>query len=430
MKIPERSPDIDSSIYSESLRASPDAIAYAKRYNELYLHWDELRYREFGTSNRMDVWRLMKLTRIMSYRQVGIGSLHLSYSPYDSSLQKMLLEIDSRALSGFPMSCGVDAKEASILSIGFTMEESIASSQLEGASTTTELAKKLLRSGHQPNDRSQRMILNNYRAMQLIKEHLNEPLSIQLILDVHRTVTDELMDDPDDSGRFRGDDSIVIRDVYDDVAYHVPPKYEEIYGMMGDLCSYANDGSDPIHPIIKGIVLHYALAYIHPFKDGNGRVSRALFYWYCMKNSYAMMEFLSISKTIKNHRQGYDMAYLLSETDGDDITYFIRYNLKMVLESIRVLDDCLERRDAQHEGPVDGLSSRQTRILKDMMREGGSVSQYEISVRYQISVPTARRDLLKLMERGLVKEAGKDGHRQLYALDSNGSRGRGISSRI
>lgn len=170
--------------------------------------------------------------------------------------------------------------------------------------------------------------------------------------------------------------------------------------------------------MIKGIILHYTLAYIHPFLDGNGRVSRALFYWFCLKNGYSMVEYLSISKVIKNHRQGYDMAYLLSETDDEDITYFIRYNLKMISESIDVFDKYLKRKMKEQEDLMSdlknrGLNYRQSQILKDMMRSGEPVSQYELSIKYQTTVSTIRRDLMNMMEMGLVKASGKDGHRQL-----------------
>lgn len=422
MRIPEKGPSIEEIIDSDSTKPSADMFKYAKEYNEKYLHWDDLKYREFGESNRNDVWRMMKIQRILSYRHVRIANLELSYSLFDNYIQKTLHEIDSRIAPDFLTTGGIDTKKRLMLSISSMMEESIASSQLEGASTTTKLAKKLLRSNHQPKDRSQRMILNNYHAMQLIKGRLNEPLSPELIRDVHRIITEGLMDDPNTSGMFREDDSVAVRDVYEDITYHVPVEHDRIADMIDGLCRYVNDEREFVHPIAKGAIVHYVLAYIHPFIDGNGRVARALFYWYCLKNGYSMIEFLSISKVIKKHRQGYDMAYLYSETDDDDITYFIRYNLKMISEAIDVFDTYLKRKMKEQEEvmkDMEGgeLSYRQSQILKDMMRNGEPVSQYELSVKYQTTVSTIRRDLLKLMDLGVVRTSGKDGHRQLYVYD-------------
>lgn len=422
MKIPEKSPDIGSIINSGPIKTSSDTIRFAKEYNEKYLHWDDLKYREFGESNRMDVWRMMKVMRIMSYRYVKIMDLKISYSLFDDYIQRTLHEIDSRIASGFLTSNGIDDKRRIMLSVSSMMEESIASSQLEGASTTTKLAKKLLRSNLQPKDHSQRMILNNYRAMQLIRDRFNEPLSPELIKEIHQTITDGLMEDPNTSGRLREDDSIAVRDMYEDITYHVPVKHESIADMVNSLCNYVNDETEFVHPVIKGIIIHYVLAYVHPFLDGNGRVSRALFYWYCLKNGYSMIEYLSISKVIKKHRQSYDMAYLLSETDDEDITYFIRYNLKMISEAIDVFDTYLKRKMKEQEETMRGLeeyglSYRQSQILKDMIRSGEPMSQYELSVKYQTTVSTIRRDLVKLMGAGMIKESGKDGHRQLYIYD-------------
>ena len=181
MKIPERSPDVVRGGNAGPIQSSADTIRYAKEYNEKYLHWDDLKYREFGESNRTDVWRMMKVMRIMSYRHVKIKDIEISYSLFDDYTQKTLHEIDSRIASGFLTSNGIDDKRRIMLSVSSMMEESIASSQLEGASTTTKLAKKLLRSNLPPKDDSQKMILNNYRAMQLIKDRLGKPLSLDLI---------------------------------------------------------------------------------------------------------------------------------------------------------------------------------------------------------------------------------------------------------
>ena len=112
------------------------------------------------------------------------------------------------------------------------------------------------------------------------------------------------------------------------------------------------------------------------------------------------------------------MAFLLSETDENDVTYFIRYILKMILESIEVFDTYVKRKMKEQIEAADdrnlGLSSRQLQILNDMTRDGEPVSQYELSAKYQTPVPTIRRDLVKLVDVGLVRVSGKDGHRLLY----------------
>ena len=417
MRIPEKSPDMASVTDSGPIRVSADAIRLAGELNGRYLHWDDLRYRDLGAFSMDEVWRLMKIARITSCRKASIPGLDMSYCLLDYYTIDALRRIDSRMSAGIvPGDLG---RMSAMLAVSSVMEESIASSQIEGASTTAAIAKRMLRTNAEPRDRSERMILNNYRAMQLIKGCLDEPLSPELIMEIHRTMTDGLMEDPGTSGRFREDDSIAIRDVYEDITYHVPAPHDRIAGMVDGLCAYANDDSDGTHPLIKAMVIHYALAHIHPFLDGNGRVSRSLFYWFCLRNGYSMMEYLSVSRMIREHRRGYDMAFLLSETDGEDITYFIRFNLKMIEGAMDAFDAYLRRKAEERTESmliVDDrvLSQRQSQMIGDMMRSGAPMSQYELSMMYQTPVPTIRRDIVKLMEMGLVRIAGKDGHKMLY----------------
>ncbi|MBO7409874.1 MAG: Fic family protein [Candidatus Methanomethylophilaceae archaeon] len=419
MRIPERSPPVSEITESESVSISPDILRYAKEFNSRYLHWDDLRYRDLGGHDRSEIWRIMKILRVLTYHHVRIADYEASYSLVDDYVRDALHEMDVRLFSGPVSSAASGNKRDAMLSVSSSMEESIASSQLEGASTTTVLAKRLLREGKPPKDRSERMIVNNYAAMQLIRERIGEPLTPGLIKEIHRTVTDGLMDDPSTSGEFRKDDSVAVRGIFEDVTYHVPAGYERIDEMMDALCRYANDDRERGHPVIKGIILHYLLAYIHPFLDGNGRVSRALFYWYCLRYGYPMMAYLSVSKAIKEHRQAYSRAFLHSETDGDDITYFIRFNLKMILESLDAFESYLSRKAEEQSETEDsfagyGLSTRQLQILRDLIDSGAPMSQYELSEKYQTPVPTIRRDLMRLIDAGLVKPANKDGHRQLY----------------
>jgi hypothetical protein len=69
------------------------------------------------------------------------------------------------------------------------MEEAISSSQMEGAATTRDGAKAMIRSRRPPRNRSERMILNNYLTMQRIRELREQPLTSELVLDLHRLVS-------------------------------------------------------------------------------------------------------------------------------------------------------------------------------------------------------------------------------------------------
>lgn len=97
-------------------------------------------------------------------------------------------------------------------------------------------------------------------------------------------MTENTLDEENDAGRIRQHDNILIMDgITGDVA-HTPPHHEELPNLLADLETFFNkDGKTFIHPIIKGIIIHFMLAYFHPFVDGNERTARSLFYWYMLK---------------------------------------------------------------------------------------------------------------------------------------------------
>ena len=73
-----------------------------------------------------------------------------------------------------------------------------------------------------------------------------------------------------------------------------------------------------IHPIVKGIIIHFLIAFIHPFVDGNGRTASAIFYWYMLRKGYWLTEYLSISRIISRSKRQYEKAYLYTECDGNE----------------------------------------------------------------------------------------------------------------
>ena len=141
----------------------------------------------------------------------------------------------------------------------------------------------MLRENRAPRNRSERMIFNNYNAMNFIRRRKDEPLTPDLILEAHRIITKGTLEDEGYEGRLRDNDDIVVQDALTGDVYHTPMSFEDVSASIQSVCEYANDDSEFEHPIIKGIILHFMMAYIHPFMDGNGRLARALFYWYALK---------------------------------------------------------------------------------------------------------------------------------------------------
>ena len=221
--------------------------------------------------------------------------------------------------------------------INSLMEEAISSSILEGAATTRKAAKDMLREGRKPKTHAEQMVVNNYEALQFILKKKDTSLTRELILEVQRIVTAGTIEEKY-IGKFRTDNDVVVADSTTGLVYHNPPDFNEIDGFIEDFCTFANDNKLPgkeetgafIHPVIKGILLHYLMGYYHPFNDGNGRTARTIFYWFVLSRGYWLFEYLPVSRIILKSRKNYGLAYLFTEYDENDLTYFLQYNISCI----------------------------------------------------------------------------------------------------
>lgn len=165
-------------------------------------------------------------------------------------------------------------------------EEAISSSQLEGALTSSKVAREMIAKNRRPTSRDEKMILNNYRAMSYIQTELkDEKLSKESLIYLQSMLTIDTLENPLEVGRFRQDsDEIVVQDRGTGILYHIPPTAEVLNTEIDALVRYANDEDDSgfTHPFIKAVILHFWIGLLHPFCDGNGRTARAIFYWYLL----------------------------------------------------------------------------------------------------------------------------------------------------
>jgi Fic family protein len=258
------------------------------------------------------------------------------------------------------------------------------------------------------------MILNNYRAMRFVRENRDKPLSEEFILELHAILTDDAIDDPGASGRWRrADEDIVVADHRDGTILYRPPAADLISDRMQRLIDFANSKAEDafIHPIAQAVILHFMLSYEHPFADGTGRTARALFYWYMSRKGYWLIEFLSISKAIKDSPANYARAFLYVETDENDLTYFLHHQFDVIMKSIVALHDYLaskteelQRTERLLRGPLQKvLNHRQVALITHALKNPNHL--YDIQshqTSHGIAYQTARTDLLGLEDLGLL----------------------------
>ena len=193
---------------------------------------------------------------------------------------------------------------------------------------------------------------------------------------------------------------------------HQPPSYKVLPAFLKELCRYFNETNARVfvHPIIRGIIIHFMVAYMHPFVDGNGRTARALFYWYMLKQGYWLTEYLSISRVIAATKKSYEKAYQYVEADFNDLGYFIAYNLKVLDQSFKQLQNYIKKKQeekvlANTFLQLGDINERQAQIIRMFMENPKEVvTVKDLQNKFMVTPTTAKSDIVGLLKRGLLDE--------------------------
>jgi len=427
---------LQETIESMSRRAIQQYVSEANRD---YKHWEKLRYQPTPEGMKPEAaWQVVKWSRMGQYRPLPLlderGRSFRYWLP--TSAIEILHEVDrwgGATLALEPNTAPLLGAMRNQMVVSSLMEEAIATSQIEGAVTTRKVAKEMLRTNRKPRDRSEQMIVNSYRTIQLLRQRLGAPLSTNLLFEVQENMTRDTLEDPSAAGRFRAiEENIRVVDVRDSETVFVPPRADHLPQRMAELVEFANapaEGDSFIHPLVKAAILHFWLAYEHPFVDGNGRTARALLYWYMLKSGYWLFEFLTFSRVILAAPARYYRSFLYSEQDDNDLTYSLIYQLQVTRQALANLRQYLTEKQAEQQRMVAALrkfpelNHRQRMLLNEALRDPAEIFTF-LSHRnlHQITYVTARLDLLDLLRRGLLAEVRQGKQRGFVAAQDLASK--------
>ena len=410
MKI-EPTPIIDPKKQTEAIQllTDPKMQPLFQKISSEYLYWDKVKYLAPKDVDKEVLWMAVKIQRQLSAQGVKFGNYTFHFT-ITKNMLALLHDFDMNLGGSLGTKSIIPTNDKNYYLISSIMEEAIASSQMEGASTTRRIAKDMLRKQLKPKNKSQQMIVNNYETISRISKSSKEDFSVERLLDIHRSISNKTLDNPEDEGVFRKNDEIFVVDGITGSVAHTPPSYTEIDKMVYDLCDFANneDSENFIHPIIKGIIIHFILAYIHPFADGNGRTARSLFYWYMIKKGYWLTEYLSISRIIYVNKKAYEKAYQYAENDGNDLSYFIQYHLGVMKKAFEELKKYLQHKIDEQQNilrfvGILNINERQRYVLRTISDSKRTMfTPKELATQFDVAVRTARTDLQELVELGYL----------------------------
>ena len=151
-------------------------------------------------------------------------------------------------------------------------------------------------------------------------------------------------------GELRVNDDVVVQDGEGNTV-HTPPPAAGLAARLRLLSKWINQSHNDIEPcgLPPSIDQRVSrcisrLGYEHPFRDGNGRVARALFYWFMFKNDFSAFRYIAISVLLRNAPVKYGRSYLNTEADDLDLTYFIDFQCSVVLRAVSSFTEAYRKR--------------------------------------------------------------------------------------
>ena len=407
-----------SKIFSAKNRK--EILDFVKKFIEKdYVYWDKMKHKEPSPKgvSKEELWMIIKIFR----ESQGVKSVVSDKSQTPFTWLK--LDYFEEFFHDLDMSTGGElfvekgnikkANKQKLITRGI-MEEAIASSQLEGAATSRKAAKKMLREGRKPRNESEQMIVNNYNSMKAIEEdYRDREMSMGLILELHNLITKNTLDSEKETPKLRKkNDPVYIADKLTGVIYHEGPSVKFVKKELENFIKFANNELENkafVHPVIKAIILHFWIGYLHPFTDGNGRLARLIFYWYLIREGYWAFVYLPISKAIKQSPKQYSMAYIYSEQDENDMTYFIDYNIKKIKLAIREFKEYLKKQAQENKKmkkkseTKHNLNERQVQLLQFLHGDSDERTNLTMHMNInQIAKMTASNDLKNLVKKGFL----------------------------
>ncbi len=295
---------------------------------------------------------------------------------------------------------------------------------LEGNPLSVEEVKDVLE-GHEviARDRDIQEVINYRNVLKFIDAVQAQigpsgkyNFTIETILEVHRLTTEKILSS-ESSGKFRVR-QVVIRNTKTGQVSYTPPPAVEVPYLIEDLVLWINsEDAKNIHPVLKAGIIHYEIARIHPFVDGNGRVARAVATLVMFLDGYDIRKFFSFEEYFDENPMNYYLTLqavsnqLVLDTHERDLTPWLEYFTEGVAIELNRVKEKVQRIsvDARVKDKLGGqvmLNERQMVIMEYLHRHKSLQNKDFRKMFPDFSDDTVLRELKFLKQKGLVKKVG------------------------
>ncbi|MFW5919651.1 MAG: Fic family protein [Halanaeroarchaeum sp.] len=308
-------------------------------------------------------------------------------------------------------------------------KEAEQSSQVEGTQvTTTDMYRATASGGSTAGRRDVQEALNYVEALRAASSRLLERgrsrnnISLDLVRELHETVMETGRTDDEDPlpGQFRPGYAWIeeSKDPWKQSVRFVPPKAEMVESMMEDLLSYVRSPSK--YPTLVDVALaHYQIETIHPFKDGNGRVGRALALLLLVASDLLTKPLFYMSSYIKENRREYTDRLLAVSEEGawEEWLHFFVAGMRDQAEEVLGRASLLRDLHESYHDSYDGGPSSVVRLV-DVLFEQPYLTVPTAADRIGMTYPAANSAVERLVEDGvLARVDSRERNREFVATD-------------
>ena len=240
------------------------------------------------------------------------------------------------------------------------------------------------------------------------------------LLNIHKILTKGVMQTAADSGTFRNRQVFVGKRILDgttfkDVIEYMPPKTEEVPQLIQEFIHWFNlDKTWEINPVLLAGIVHYEIARIHPFIDGNGRTARLLATLILYLSGFDHRRIFALDDYYDRDRQAYYAALKTAQQNNGDITQWLEYFTQGVVYSVKEAKDSVLKVGSKKKG-IKGaqiaLTQKQMKIV-EYININGKVTNKDLQGLFKISAQAVHKELTKLVGIKVIKAVSKG--RALY----------------
>lgn len=207
------------------------------------------------------------------------------------------------------------------------MEEEIVSTfRIEQIDTSRESVRRIL-SGQAPKNDEEHRIYGMKLGLEFIAD-VSHTITEENLFRLYQMTIGDFLPEEDRllPGNLYRHDSVYI---VGGKVEHTGLPWQKLPAYMAELVAFAAEKTAQ-DELVKAAILHFALAYLHPYFDGNGRMARLLHLWYLVQQGYTSALFVPMSRFIEESRSRYYKAYTLVEQNQQlsgvlDVTPFLTY---------------------------------------------------------------------------------------------------------